>query len=1200
MGKSRYNILAAAAAAKAKKDKDAAGAVMAVIKLDPEKFRLGHTKVFFRAGILGFMEEVREDRIGSVLSWLQSQARGKASRLIFKKLQDQKLALYCLQRTIRNYYIGKTWLWWQLWLAIKPNLKCTKFAQYKAEYEEKIAIAQANIASAIAECNKVKAVYEKISAGKNELVLALQSGGSAVQDIIDKTNRIEAQKDDLQKQMDETQARIRAEEDQIASLQAQCSKVKADADKLAGDVKTLESTLEATEEDKMTKDNQIRTLKEEIAHQEDMIAKLQKEKRGVAEARQKTEEDIQSMEDKCNHLNKVKGKLEQALDECEDGLEREKKAKGDVEKLKRKTDGDLKLTQEAVSDLERVKSELVGAMQRKDKEIASVSSKIDDEQTLGAKYAKQVKDLQGRLEELDEELTIERANRAKAEKNRATLSRDIGDLAEKLEDAGNNTATQIELNKKREAELAKLKGELDESNIAHEGTLAALRQKHNNNMAEMGEQIDNLNKMKSKAEKDKSGMERDLQEARAALDEGMRDRANHERNGKLTQALIVESNVKLDEMARALNEADSSRKKLQVENQDLTRQIEETEAAIAALGKNKISLTTQLEDTKRLGDSEARDRAALLAKFKNLNTELENLKERIEEESEKKSDALKALSKSQAEIQLWRSKFETEGLGRIDELEGSKQKLSARLIEAEETIETLNQKVASTEKTKHRLETELEDLQLEYERVHAAAIITEKRGRNFDKVIGEWKAKADDLVDNIDASQKECRNYNSEIFRLKAAWDEATQQLDIVKRENKNLADEIKDLLDQLGDGGRSINELDKQRRRLEVEKEELQAALEEAEASLEQEENKVLESQLELAQARQEIEKKIQEKIQEFENNRKNHGRAMDSTQASLDAESKAKAGALRIKKKLENDINELEIALDHANKANAEAHKSVKGYQNQLREVEGYLTEEKRQRQEINEKSGLVDRRAMALEDELEEARSLLDSADRGKKQADNELAAARESVNDMHIINSKAATEKRGLESNVHTIHAEIDDVLLQAKNADEATKRAMVDAERLANELKVEQAHAHKQTMAKRALGNKIAEVGVNLGEANDVAAAAGRNAMAKLESRISQLEIELGTIQTKTSETHKAFQKSDRHIKELQFQGVHDAKLHQRRSLEVTQLQDKIKKLRDQLDEAENIAAVNLAKYQKSKKDLEDAERKGKFNAGLKA
>merc|ERR1711902_234580 len=221
-------------------------------------------------------------------------------------------------------------------------------------------------------------------------------------------------------------------------------------------------------------------------------------------SRQKTEEDIQAMEDKCNHLNKVKSKLEQGLDECEDSLEREKKSKGDVEKLKRKVEGDLKLTQEAVSDLERVKSELNQTIQRKEKEIASMNAKIEDEQTLGNKYSKQIKELQGRLEELDEELCIERQARAKAEKNRAGLSRDIEDLAEKLEDAGNNTATQIELNKKREAELAKLKSELDESNIAHEGTLAALRQKHNNNMSEMGEQIDSLNKMKAKTEKDKS------------------------------------------------------------------------------------------------------------------------------------------------------------------------------------------------------------------------------------------------------------------------------------------------------------------------------------------------------------------------------------------------------------------------------------------------------------------------------------------------------------------------------------------------------------------------------------------------------------------------------------------------------------------------------------------------------------------------
>ena len=178
--------------------------------------------------------------------------------------------------------------------------------------------------------------------------------------------------------------------------------VTAEAEKLRHEIKNLEATVGRCEEDKNTKDSQIRTLRDEIAHQEDMIVKLGKEKKGAAEGRQKTEEDIQSAEDRCNHLNKVKGKLEQSLDECEDALEREKKAKGDVEKTKRKVEGDLKLTQEAVSDLERVNAELSQTVQRKEKEVSSISAKIEDEGTLGSKYSKQVKELQCRVDELDE------------------------------------------------------------------------------------------------------------------------------------------------------------------------------------------------------------------------------------------------------------------------------------------------------------------------------------------------------------------------------------------------------------------------------------------------------------------------------------------------------------------------------------------------------------------------------------------------------------------------------------------------------------------------------------------------------------------------------------------------------------------------------------------------------------------------------
>merc|ERR1712079_440543 len=485
------------------------------------------------------------------------------------------------------------------------------------------------------------------------------------------------------------------------------------------------------------------------------------------------------------------------------------------------------------------------------------------------------------------------------------------------------------------------------------------------------------------------------------------------------------------------------------------------------------------------------------------------------------------------------SRFETEGMGRVDEMDMSRNKLMARISEAEETVESLSVKIANGEKSRGRMQSDLEELSMEYERTHAAAIITEKRGKNFDKVIGEWKAKADDVSAEVEASQKECRNYNSELFRLKSAWDETAQQLDVVKRENKNLADEIKDLLDQLGDGGRSIHELDKQRRRLEVEKEELQAALEEAEAALEQEEDKVLRAQLELGQVRQEIDRKIAEKVEEFENTRKNHMRAMESLQASLDAEQRAKAEALRIKKKLEGDINELEIALDHANKANSEAHKSIKRFQGQLREVEVLYEDEARQRGEIAEKAGLADRRGQALQGELEEARALLDSADRGKKQADMELVEARGAVNDMNTVNSKAGSDKRRLESAVHTLHAEIYDMLAQAKGSEEKAKRAMVDAARLADELRAEQDHSTAQGKAKRAFETQINEVELRLTEANEMAAKGGRNQMAKLESRIRELEVELGTIRSKTSESYKAFQKAERHVKELQFQQDED-------------------------------------------------------------
>merc|ERR1712034_4407 len=229
-----------------------------------------------------------------------------------------------------------------------------------------------------------------------------------------------------------------------------------------------------------------------------------------------------------------------------------------------------------------------------------------------------------------------------------------------------------------------------------------------------------------------------------------------------------------------------------------------------------------------------------------------------------------------------------------------------------------------------------------------------------------------------------------------------------------------------------------------------------------------------------------------------------------------------------------------------------------------------------------------------EMEEARSLLDSAERGKRQTEAELAESRNSVNEMTSINSKAASDKRSLEGAVHTMHAEIDDMLQQAKNSEEKAKKAMVDAARLADELRAEQDHVNTQSKAKRALETQLQELENKLTEANENAIRGGRAAMAKLENRVRELEMELGAVQGRTSENAKGLQKSERRVKELAFQIEEDKKNQDRMSELDTKLQQKIKTYKKQIEEAEEIAALNLAKFRKAQQEFEETEERAKL------
>merc|ERR1711881_421905 len=229
------------------------------------------------------------------------------------------------------------------------------------------------------------------------------------------------------------------------------------------DIEDLELALQKLEQEKTNRDHTIRSLTDEVAQQDEVINKLNKEKKMIGDNQSKAMEDLQSAEDKVSHLNAIKSKLESTLNELEDGVNREKRSRADVEKQRRKIEGELKMAQETVAELEQTKRELENIIARKEKDIGTNGAKLEDEQSLVAKIQKAIKENQGRVEELEEELEAERQARAKAERQRSDLARELEELGDRLDEAGGATMAQVELNKKREAEVQKFRKDLEEA-----------------------------------------------------------------------------------------------------------------------------------------------------------------------------------------------------------------------------------------------------------------------------------------------------------------------------------------------------------------------------------------------------------------------------------------------------------------------------------------------------------------------------------------------------------------------------------------------------------------------------------------------------------------------------------------------------------------------------------------------------------------
>merc|ERR1711915_377875 len=524
---------------------------------------------------------------------------------------------------------------------------------------------------------------------------------------------------------------------------------------------------------------------------------------------------------------------------------------------------------------------------------------------------------------------------------------------------------------------------------------------------------------------------------------------------------------------------------------------------------------------------------------------------------------------------------------------GGKMKLQARLSESEMTITNLQLKLSQIEKVKAKTEAEMNEMMQNLDQAQILQHTMEKRAKQFDKVIAEWKQKVDSLSRDLDVSQKDCRIASAEPFKIKNAYDESVLQLDEVRRENKTLSNEIKDIMDQISEGGRSIHEIDKIRKRLEAEKMELEAAL--SEAALEQEENKVLRCQLELSQVKQDIERRLQQKDEEFASTKKNFAKALEGMQMALEGETKGKVEALRMKKKLEGDVLDLETSLEHANAANAESQKSIKMIQQRLREVQARFEEETRAKAIAQDNLIAADRRCNANQNALEEAHTLLEQSDRNRRMIEQELADTNETLSDQTCQNQAIVGAKSKCEQEMNNLGHDLDEMTSEAQMSEEKAQRAMVDAARLADELRAEQETAMMLERDKKLLEAQVKDAQNRLDEAEQNALKGGKKAIAKMDTRIRELESELDAENRRFADAQKNLRESERHVKELTYTQDEDRKNHERMQALIDQLQGKIKSYKKQIEEAEEIAALNLAKYRQVQSNLAQSGERADLN-----
>ncbi|XP_052434246.1 myosin-10 isoform X4 [Carassius gibelio] len=1183
----RYEILTPNAIPRTFMDgKQACVLMISALELDKNLFRVGQSKVFFRAGVLAHLEEERDLKITDTIIHFQSVARGYLARRAFHKKQQQLSALRVMQRNCAAYLKLRNWQWWRLFTKVKPLLQVTRQDEEIQAREAQLQKAKDNLSKLEHDFSELDRKNQQLMEEKSVLTDQLQAEAELFAEAEEMRARLASRKQELEDVLGELESRLEEEEERALQLTNEKKRMQQHVQDLEEQLEEEEGTRQRLQLEKVTLESKVKSLEAETLTVGEQRDRLSKEKKHLEERLNEVTDQLTEEEEKVKSLNKLKNKQEAVIADLEERLKREEQGRLEQEKWKRRMEGEAVEAQEQLSDLSLLVTELRGSLSQREKEITTLQTRLEEEGARRAESQRALREAMSQVSELKEEVDNEKGMRERAEKQRRDLGEELEALRTELEDTLDTTAAQQELRSRREAELGELQRCLEEETRRHEAQLSELRIKHTAAIDSLQEQLDNAKRSRQSLEKAKAILEEERMNLSTELKTLQGGKMESERGRKRAEGQLQELNARLAQAEREREEREERLSKLQSELESLSSSLSSSESKSHRLSKEVSSLESQLHDVQDLLQEETRQKLALGSRVRALEEEKAGLMERLEEEEEKTRELTRQIQNHTQ--QLSDLKKQTEEVNTAVEVgEEARRKMQRELENAVQRERAKEEEKERIERQKERLREEIEDMTIALQRERQNCTALEKRQKKFDQCLAEEKAVSARLLEERDRAEAESREKETRFLSLSRALHEATEQRDELERTNKQLRLEMEQLVNAQDDVGKNVHELERSRRALETEAQSLKEQTQELEDELTEAENARLRLEVTLQALRAQFEREISTKEEKGEEKRRALNKQVRELETMLEEEKTQRAQALTVKKQLETELQEAETQVEAANRGREEALRQMKRLQTQMKELIRELDETKLARDEIVAQSKDSEKRLQTLEAELLQLTEELAVSERQRRQAQQEREELADEIINSTTGKSALLEEKRRLEARITQLEEELEEEQSNAELLAERQRKSTLQVETLTVQLSGERTLAQKSESARETLERQNKELKTRLSEMEGTVKGKHRLSVAALEAKIESAEEQLEQERQERAMANKLVRKTEKKLKEVLIQ-VEDERRHADQYREqLDKSMGRLRQLKRQLEEVEEENSRSNAQRRKLQRELEE-------------